>query len=415
MLRRASLLTAIFGLFATTSFSACSGGSKESEFPDAGGCPKGAEQIAHMDWGLKDPHAAQVRAGLMGAQHLELLAVVLETDFLEACTALAKDLYATDKQLEGDDVEVGAEAAQACSVAAESLSKLRVIAGGNLTVKSSSAVCKVPMNAGDQCFKACDSAAKKPLLECMGATSGLCDGACSGQCSVEDESQCRGHCSGQCSGGCDSEFEGECRSKCEGECDGEKSMGECAGKCVGRCMEAARGTCGGVCSGACNSGACTIEAMGECGGVCAGTCDKKMKEPMCQGSLILPEMSVCQTDCETILLAETICSDASVEVSITEPENQEAAEHLTKTLKKHLPKLMNARGISLDPEKVNQAIKSTNVAVTTMKDALATPGLELSKKQKACAEDAEDKIAPATSSLTYAGQAADTARLLIDP
>lgn len=415
MIRRATLTSAFAVVLATTSFSACSGGKKSSEFPDANGCPEGAEQIAHMDWGLKEPIAGKVRAGLMASQHLELLAVVMETDLLDACTALAKDMYATDKQIEGENVEPGGEAAQACNVAAESLGKLRGIAGGTLTVNKSTAVCLHKMDAADACFKACDPSVKKPALECMGESGGVCDGNCSGQCSVENESSCSGSCSGLCNGKCDSEFKGECRGKCEGECDGKKSVAECKGECVGRCTEGARGKCGGVCAGSCNSGSCTIEAMGECEGVCAGTCDKKLKEPTCQGSLTMDKATECQSSCETILLAEIECTRASVDVTITEPENEEAAAHLKKSLESHLPKILQSRAMAIEAEKVTAAVDHTNAAITAMKEALATPKLVLNEKQKSCAETAEAKVAPAMASLTYAAQAADSSRLLIDP
>jgi hypothetical protein len=368
-----------------------------------------------MDWGLQEPIAGKVRAGLLAAQHLELLAVVMETDLLDACTALAKDLYATDKQLEGDNIEPGTEAAHACNVAAESLGKLRSIAGGTLEVKSSGAVCKQRIDAGDACFKACDPKVKKPELECMGESSGLCDGNCSGQCSTEDQSSCNGSCSGLCDGACDSEFRGVCRGKCEGECDGKKSTAECAGECIGRCSEGARGDCGGVCSGACSDGMCTIEAMGECEGVCAGTCDKKLKEPTCQGSLTMSEAGECQTTCETLLLAETQCDNASVKVTVTEPQNEEAAEHLKKTLSKHLPTILQARGLAIPPASINTAIERTKAAVVAMNEALATPELQLEDKQKGCAKDAAAKEAPAVNMLTYAAQAVDSCRLLIDP
>jgi hypothetical protein len=155
--------------------------------------------------------------------------------------------------------------------------------------------------------------------------------------------------------------------------------------------------------------------MGECEGVCAGTCDKKLKEPTCQGSLSLSETGECQTSCETLLLAETQCENASVDVTVTEPKNEEAAEHLKKTLSKHLPKIMQARALAIPPESVNSAIERTKAAIVAMNDALATPELELQAKQKGCAKDAAAKEAPAVNMLTYSAQAVDSCRLLIDP
>jgi hypothetical protein len=365
--------------------------------PTVEGCPKDADQVNRLDWGLEEPHNHEIKAGLLSSIHIDLLAGAMSDELNEACGDLAKQMFVDEGDLEPEDHYVGADAALACTKVDEAIAKLKGIAGGELTVTAGVALCSTPKNAAKDCVAACRVIPKKkkdrknmpppPKPECEGEMSGVCKGNCSGQCTIKDDSQCAGTCAGLCEGSCDSEFTGVCRGKCEGTCDGEKSKGECEGTCQGRCLEAARGTCGGTCMGACE-GACTMEAAGECEGVCSGECDKALTEQACTGILRLSgEQNECEAACDTLLMAEMECIPPSVKVKVKDPENEEAAGLLERALSQHLPKILAARALNLEAERIEQASVASKAAMEKMKAAAGDKEIEVKKKNKACIDD----------------------------
>lgn len=371
------------------------GGGGESAAFD--GCPKTASEVSRLDWATEEPRTHDIKTGLLAAVHLDRLTGGMSEELNEACSDLAKQLFVDEKALTPPEYKLGADAALACQKADEALRKLKEIAGGTLTVTAGVPLCSSPMNAAKECLSACQVIPEKkkdqkkmppvPTPECEGELSGICGGNCSGTCTFEDENNCAGICAGLCQGACDSEFTGTCRGTCEGTCDGEKSTGECQGTCQGKCQEGGRGTCGGTCSGACE-GACTIQAAGKCEGVCAGECDKTLEDKRCTGIIRLPGNGddLCHAACETLLLSEVKCIAPAVKVKVEGVENEEAAGLIERSLSQHLPKILAARALNIEQERIDRAVSKANEAMEALKRAADASQLE--EKNKVCLSEA---------------------------
>lgn len=396
----------------------CSLFKGKSESAKVEGCPESTEEVSRLDWGLEDPESIDLRAGLMASIHIDQLAGAMNEELIDACGSLAKQLYADEKALTPEATMMGAEADQACKVVDESIAKLKGIAGGRVVISAGVPLCSTPVKAADACFSACRTAEEKkkgppplPKLECEGETSGTCKGSCSGTCTQEGESDCAGSCAGLCDGSCDSEFTGTCRGTCEGRCDGEESSGECQGTCQGRCLEAARGTCGGTCIGSCD-GACTIQAAGTCGGICAGECDKPLTDKRCTGYLRLPsDLNDCQEGCDALVLGKMTCTPPVVKVKVEEPENEEAANLLERSLSQHLPKILAARALNLEQARVTEAEQKAKAAIEKLTALEKKPELELEEKDKVCIDQKVQNEKDAAQALSILFSAATTARM----
>lgn len=383
------------------------GGGGESAAFD--GCPEEAQQIERLSWEIEPPEELSIKSGLLTAIGIHRLASSTAEELNEACGDLARQLFVDEKSLEPEDYSLGADASWACAKADEALSKLKGIAGGKVTVTAGVALCSTPMSAAEDCLAACrvmpekkkDQKKMAPLAEpeCEGELSGLCDGNCTGQCTLEDESECTSRCAGLCQGSCDSEFTGECRSKCEGTCDGAASPGECQGTCQGRCLEAARGTCGGTCMGSCE-GACTMQAAGRCEGTCTGECDKSLSKQRCAGSLRLPETGSdsCESGCDALVMAEMKCIPPAVKVKVVDFENEEAAGLIERALSQHLPKILAAKALNLEQERLDKSAahaKDVSRKMLTAAQSVST----LTDKNKVCLREAENTAQTSSAAL----------------
>lgn len=396
----APLLTGGCGLF---------GGG--SDAPAVNGCPEDAEQVSRLAWEMEKPTASKVRAGLLASLELNNFATVLDDELTQACTALAKQLFAKDKQLEPETYAVGAEAQKACVVVSESLDKLKGIAGGTIEITAKPVLCSTRMDAASECLGACKEKGKQPKASCGGELSGSCKGSCNGQCTVDDADDCAGTCAGACKGGCDSEFTGTCRGECEGTCDGTESKGQCEGVCQGRCLKGALGTCGGTCMGQCE-GSCTIEAAGECSGVCAGECDKPFKETRCTGPISLDgKLSSCEESCRLALMSAQTCTPPGVQVKVVDATNEEAAGLIERSLSQHLPKILAALALNVEVEPVDNALAHATKAIEKMQKASKKKDVELTKKAKACIKEQVEQRGETSSGVLSLLQSGDTARL----
>lgn len=379
------------------------GGGENAAFD---GCPEDVQQVERLSWEMEQPQELEIKSGLLAALSIDRLAGSAAEELNEACGDLARQLFVDEKSLEPEEFSVGAEASLACARVDEALGKLKGIAGGRVTVTAAVPLCSTPMSAAQDCLAACRVMPKKkkdqkkmaPVAEpeCEGELSGLCDGNCNGQCTIEDDSECTSRCAGLCQGSCDSEFTGECRGKCEGTCDGEPSPGECQGTCQGRCLEAGRGTCGGTCMGSCE-GACTMQAAGRCEGTCTGECDKSLSKQRCTGYLRLPETASgsCESSCDALIMAEMKCLPPVVKVQVADFENEEAAGLIERSLSQHLPKILAAKALNLEQDRLDKAAahaKDVSRKMLTAAQSVST----LTDKNKVCLREAEN-IAQASS------------------
>lgn len=399
---------------------ACSLFAKKSSAPVVEGCPTSTEEVGQISWGLVDPDQLKAKTGLLAALHIDRLAGSMNEELIDACGALARQLFADEKALTPEMTVLGAEADQACKVVDESVKKLKSIAGGRVIISAGIPLCSTPLKVADECLAACRSETEKedpkaagplPELSCEGELSGSCGGICSGQCTAEGDSECAGSCAGLCAGSCDSEFTGTCSETCAGRCDGAEVKGTCEGTCQGQCLDGARGTCGGTCSGACD-GACTMEAQGKCGGVCSGECNEALTNQRCTGYLRLPtSVSECQKGCDLLVLAGLTCTAPVVKVHVEEPENEEAANLLERALSQHLPQILAARALNLEQARVEQAAALAKENMSALAAVRTSSGGQLAEKHKVCIDEAKRNGEESSAALALLFSAATTAQV----
>jgi hypothetical protein len=399
---------------------ACSLFAKKSSTPTVDGCPTSTEQVGQISWGLVDPDQMTAKTGLLAALHIDRLAGGMNEELIDACGALARQLFADEKALTPEMTVLGAEADQACKVVDESVKKLKSIAGGRVIISAGVPLCSTPLGVADECLAACRSEQEKadpkaagpiPALSCEGEMSGTCAGMCSGQCTAEGDSECAGACAGLCAGSCDSEFTGTCSETCAGRCDGVEVKGPCEGTCQGQCLDGARGTCGGTCTGACD-GSCTVEAQGKCDGVCAGECNQALTSQRCTGYLRLPgNVNDCQKGCDLAVLAGLTCTAPVVKVRVEEPENEEAAGLLERALSQHLPQILAARALNLEQARVEQAAALAKEDMARLATLRSSSTVQLAEKNKVCIDEAKRNGDESSAALALLFSAATTAQV----
>ncbi|HXS17450.1 MAG TPA: hypothetical protein VN764_09680, partial [Polyangiaceae bacterium] len=113
------------GLAGSLTVVGCSKNSKGSEEPKFEGCPSQPEEVARLEWKMDETLRSPVKAGLLSIAQLTGTLVHLEDELTEACSGLAKMLYAKEKDLEPETYTLGAQSDKACSVAGENLGKLK--------------------------------------------------------------------------------------------------------------------------------------------------------------------------------------------------------------------------------------------------------------------------------------------------
>jgi hypothetical protein len=355
--------------------------------PGGGSCPSSVDDIAKANFGLAADVEGKVKAGLSASASLQEIAANIEGDVTAACAGLAKDLGASDKDLEAKDSGPGKKAEAACNAAAKLIGEVKAKAKGTVTVIAKPPRCAASMDAMADCAASCDATVKPGSAEVKcegGKLSGSCDAECKGTCSVEAGGKCEGSCSGECKGDCEAGFSGKCDGKCDGTCEGKTSKGgKCDGTCEGKCTGGASGSCSGSCKGSC-SASCDVEAKGKCEGTCTGECSVQMKAPKCTGEVKPPEMSAdCKASCDAKVSAKVECSPASVEVKIAGAADAEAATKLKAALSKNLPVLFKvtlgmkdnaakaAAGVKASLEGVGAAVKGGGAAALKVGPCIA--------------------------------------------
>jgi hypothetical protein len=311
-----------------------------------GSCPANiadANALMAANFGLQGELEGKVKAALAAGADLQQIAGDVEAEVTTACSTLAKDLGATDADVQAKEQGPGKKAEAACGAAAKFINDFKAKAKGNLKVEVKPPRCSASMDVVADCAAKCDANVKpgSAKVECEGGKiSGECSGKCDGECDVQAGAKCDGSCSGECSGECSADISGKCDGTCEGKCDGKDSKGKCAGQCDGKCKGNAKATCGGTCKGTC-SASCTMQAHGECKGECSGKCDVEMKAPKCSGEVKPPQVSAeCKAHCNAKANAKLECHPASVLAKLDGAADMQAATKLKAVLDKDLPAIL---------------------------------------------------------------------------
>ncbi len=353
--------------------------------PGGGNCPESAEAAMKADFGLEAKMEGKVKAALAAGAALKDLAAELEADVALACGELAKDLGASDDDIEPKEEGPGKKAEAACQAAVKVLGEVKAKASGKLQVKVVPPKCSASMNAMAECAGSCDATVKpgEAKVKCEGGKiSGKCEGSCQGSCTVEAGAKCSGSCSASCEGKCEGKFSGKCEGKCNGKCDGAStSGGACSGTCDGTCEGEAEGSCAGTCKGSC-SAQCEMKGQATCEGSCEGGCSVEIKEPKCSGEVKPPEMSAeCKASCDAQVSGKVECVPAQVRVSITGAADAQAAVKLKAALIKNMPALLK---VTLGMKaKVERAVANVKATLDGVK-AVVTGGGEAALKVGGC-------------------------------
>ena len=393
------------------SLGGCSKGAQANSPPPVTGCPTESGEVGRLDWSFSETNRTPIREGLIATIELDRTLSLFDEELSEACGGLAKILGVRENELEPEEFHVGTQADRACTVAAEQLGKLKDRSGGRVKITQGTVLCSASMTAAQECFAVCGSGTTP---SCGGEMRGTCSGACTGQCTDTEGGSCNGLCEGSCDGSCDSLFDGVCGGSCEGTCNGKPSTERCDGNCQGRCLENARGLCGGVCAGQCE-GACTVEAAGQCPGTCAGACDETLAEPHCVGPLSLSESATaCDTSCDGVLLQGLACRESHVKVEVEGATNEDAADLLKRSLEQYLPKILAARALNAEPERLNAQLTASASLVETLKHTVDAAGDTLAPQNEACIRDKVEAYQASTLGVPLILSAADFARSLGD-
>jgi hypothetical protein len=332
-----------------------------ANFP-GGNCPDSAEAAMKADFGLKAGLEGKVKAALAAGAALKDLAVEVEADVAGACAKLAKDLGASDDDIETKDDGPGKKAEAACKAAAKVLGQIKAKAKGSLAVKVSPPKCSASMSAMADCAAHCDAKVDpgKAKVQCQGEISGKCDAQCKGSCTVEAGAECSGSCSATCEGKCDGNVSGKCDGTCNGRCDGKNSNGKCDGVCDGRCSATVSARCSGTCAGKC-SASCTVKGKAQCDGQCSGGCSVEMKEPRCSGEVQPPKVSAdCKASCDAQVSGKLECTPARVTVQLVGVADVEAATKLKAAIEADLPAIVKVTlGMRAKLAKISASVRAT--------------------------------------------------------
>lgn len=386
------------------------GGKGMPGMPGGGGsCPDSPDAIFQASWGLDAQLEGKVKAGLAAAANLKDVAAKLEGEVSMACGNLAKDLGASDADLEPKEGGPGKKAEAACSAAAKLIGDLKAKAKGTLKVDAQPPRCSASMNVMADCAAKCDATVKPGEVDVKcegGELSGKCDAECKGSCSMEAGAECKGTCKGTCSGSCEAGFSGKCEGDCEGKCDGQNAKGKCAGTCEGKCSASGSGSCTGQCGGKCDA-SCEVQATGKCEGTCTGECSVKMEAPSCTGEVKPPEMSAeCKANCDAELSAKAECEPATVVVTLEGAADAQAATKLKVALQKNLPMLLKVTlGLKGTAEKAAASVQASLEGVS----AAVKGGADAALKVGPCIAAALEAQAQASASINVSVKASASA------
>lgn len=385
-------------------------------FPGVGGLPGGcpadindAAAIMQANFGLEGEMEGKVKAALAAGANLKKVATSVEADVALACGNLAKDLGASDADLEPDDKGPGKRAEKACNLAAKLIGDFKAKVSGKISIDAEPPKCEASMEAAAQCAAECDVNVEPGSAEVQcegGEISGKCSGECQGSCTVEAGAECSGSCTGSCSGSCTAGFTGQCGGKCDGKCDGKNVSGSCSGTCEGKCSAQAEGSCTGKCEGSC-SAQCEIQGQAQCSGSCSGGCSVELEAPKCSGEIKPPEMSAeCEANCDAKLNAELECQPAKLKVVIKGAADAEAASRLKLALQNNLPAILKVTmGMTARLEELTASVKTTLEGVK----AAVSGGGDAAMKVGACLAGSLKAQAQATASINVSVKASASA------
>jgi hypothetical protein len=306
---------------------------------------------------------AKVTAFLQTSHKISVAAKEIETDALNACKKMGKDLGMSDGELTVPAAmranDAGADVKFACAAVAAKIKALiaeNVPKDASLTVQYSPARCEVNVDFQRECVKTCEQREVTTTeIQCKpGKLSGMCAGSCSGSCSAQCMGSCEGGCTGECNGTCEGTCTAECSGTCEGICEGTcdvvgadgRCMGKCTGKCSGKCSAGCKGKCEGTCKGSC-SATCTGSCSGSCTGSCTGSCSVAFQAPKCEEVEKTQIVTQCNQTCDTQARASAMCAAPELLVDFElglqrDPMRRAKVEMLVKALRANLPVFLKA-------------------------------------------------------------------------
>ncbi len=297
--------------------------------------------LSGQDFGLKGQVKGQFVALAQASADLSAVATGALTDVAVACESIARDVGASDDDINTVDSMTGDPTAKTkawCDLATATIKASFSATGkfkATIGVDFQPPTCSASVSAQANCEAGCTvdgQCTADAMVTCEGGKLPTvdCTGSCAATVDVPSVS-CTGSCDAQCTGGCTAKANAtiDCEGKCDGSCtvdgtaasgSGVQADGTCKGKCDGTCTASGGASvkCDGTCSGQCK-GTCTASggsAKFECNGKCdvtAGT------PPRCEGSAQLDcDVSAdCQANCSASVKAKAQCTPPKVAVVLS--------------------------------------------------------------------------------------------------
>lgn len=355
--------------------------------------------LSGQDFGLKGQVKGQFVALAQASGDLSAVATGALTDVAVACESIARDVGASDDDINTIDSMTGDPAAKTkawCDLATATVKASFSATGkfkATIGVDFQPPKCSASVSAQANCEAGCTvdgSCTADAMVTCEGGKLPTveCTGSCAATVDVPSVS-CTGSCTGECTGGCTgtADLAVDCEGKCDGTCtvdgtaasgSGVQADGTCKGKCDGTCTASAnaavqcKGTCGGECKGTCKAsgGSAKFECNGKCD-VTAGT------PPKCEGSAELDcDVSAeCKANCSASVKAKAECTPPKVAVVLKtsadlDVDAQAQLNVAIASLETNLPQLLvvlEARGASF-----TAGIKASYDAGFALKDNLGS-------------------------------------------
>lgn len=323
--------------------------------------------LSNVDFEMEGEAGAQFKVLAQASADLSGAVNAAVEDVTGACRNIARDLGATEAEIQAEDAkERNAAIEGMCALAVAKINAGLTVSGGakaKLNIDFQAPKCEASFSAKASCQANCSASA-----ECdVKATPPTCEGGklvvgCSGSCKAEAnaEFQCKGSCDVAVSGSCTAQGGVECTGKCEGTCE--------AGAAADETGAQADGTCKGVCKGSCSvtkpGVACNGTFEGSCKGECkpptAGVkveCDAKCTaeaEPLkCEGGSFKGGCSVdakCDANCDASVSAKAECTPPTLAITFSGSADVNAQAKISAvidTLKVNLPAIIvvwKARG-----------------------------------------------------------------------
>lgn len=328
--------------------------------------------LSGANFGLEGDIQGQFRAFAQAGSDLAVVASGALTDVSVACQNIARDLGASNEDINNATAKSGSAQVTALCALATAQIKAKFGASGDLKATLSldfqPPVCTASIDAQAKCQGSCSVDAKCDAdvapPKCTGGKLTVeCSGSCEGEANASVS--CTGTCSGSCEGSCTAEAGAtvDCEGTCEGTCtvdgtadsgSGVQADGTCKGKCEGKCTAKAgvKAECQGTCEGTCDA---KCEAKAGVKFTCDGKCTGEAEAPKCEGGKAEVDCNVdadCKANCSASASAKADCKPPSLAISYDVAGNVSAdaqvqIEAAITSLKANLPNLLvvlRARG-----------------------------------------------------------------------